>query len=737
MEDNAAFVEVPIAPPLPTHVFIAQPVAQTYMPLPRAVAAGLAWRMMAINTGFGYAGTEGPPAGVHPVEYGYSDVAGAGYAMVSTETALQCVQDPSHIAQVLIAEWLQVYAALHVQGGIVNQSEVQWPKGEEHEYGEILVLETISEAAQALRTALEEGEDAAPLFIWTPQVMLQYVADWVGAVLPVHAALEGDSEAFIDAAQPFIALWPCLRPRGVLLRKLVAAGCTIGPRAFAAAADVVLGTHGGLLSTRIILLPVPPEVPVVDVPLDEATGDHETIPGALSFPGAITKFQSSVMLPRFVRVSVPILEDLLEGRTVGVLCGVGGQYTPLLSSGIALPPLLQMVLDAAAMTMVSILPGGHTSITGRHHLKDLDALRVSAAGLFYHQGAAAVAAMVTAFWDRFRDQHWARLHTQAPPSLLLRVPIHGVPLFPPSSEAPLHLYFAPTRFAAQVRHAAPLAAFLQAFRMKAGADGCLILLQRDIPVVHLRLDPKTQAHYIAEESAAGADQAPAPSPTTPSLTLPLLWSVAMTREDVLAIALSGPGAAAAFGALFELRIERMCHGRFVASTETIGTALATQALFLTGQGASLPKSTVLELVFEQEDLQLGQRLIQELQDKLTVRVSEVHGDSRTLVTNSQGVQSLETMVPMHGAVDEHTGEVELFPVPTVVPLEAVKAWTEPFLCGVVLAANSVSVAGCLGSKSVVDSLRRVCDACDPRVINDPALIKTVQEDKQRIRAALH
>ncbi len=726
-------------------MFLVQPMAQTYLPTARAVAAALAWRMMGINTGVGYTGMEGEPAGAgatstQPPQHH----AGAGYSMVSLRTALGQAQDPCHMAQVLMAEWMLVFAAAHTQGHTVTLSAWHWPPEKAEAMADVLVLDTVEEASRCLQVAVEEGPGEVPPFVWTPQVMLCFLADWVGAAMPMHASLHGDALAFMDAVEPFMELVPALLPNDDRLQALVRSGALLPQATFLSALTHIFGTHAGHLSTHIVAIDARAEE-TAEVAIALATCMHDSVPSGFMDPDLDGDTDTATMfVPKQARVPTALAQDLEEGRAVAVLQCAGGAVHPMFSSKVQVPPLLQVVLNGAASTMVRVLPGGHTSVTGRHHLQDLQGLRVAAAALFYTTPEAAVAAVVTAFWERFQDQHWARKHSRAPPTLLLAVPLEGRTLKGPADPKPIHLYYLPSAFAKALELAGPLISFMETFNLKGQRDDeggdtetgppvrqRLVLLHHGTPVAILRPASKSRTDKFVVAKAPARTLAPASA--TPSLMLPAMWCVLLTREDVLAIAVSGTQAAAAFQALFQLRVEGLSRTKFAVATESLGNALCTGALFSTGQGLSLRRGVVMELLFQQEDLHEGQRLVSSLLKAIAFRVCEVTSDPRTLVLDMEDTGG---QVDVIGVLDEHTGTIETGGVLGTVSLDSIRAWTEPFLCGLVLAANSVVAAVGLGAPVVREALQRITHMSKPSQVNDEEVATVMQQDKARVRSFL-
>lgn len=729
-------MEIPLAPPASTNVFVAQPIAQTYMVKARAVAAALLWRVMGVNTGHGFVGRYGSPAGARsgdqecPVDH-----AGAGYPMMNPDVALSSVRSPSHALQVIVAEWLQVFVSICQHGGVVTMSSVAWGVDDAvfvaHEH--LPTFTSVDDVSALLDAHAEHEEPPAP-FVWTPAVMLQFMADWVGGALPLHASLYGDPDAFQAAVDPFLALADSLRPRGSILRRH-AGTSPASLTEFTATLSRILQTHAGLLAVGVIVLDAS-AFPTTEVLIADATSAHDAIPNApVPDDADMEALSATAYLP--VAMTVPdadTLQALTDGRLVGVVRGKGDCASALLSSGAPTPPLLHIVLESAGFTMASVLPGAHTSVTGRHHLRDLDALRAAAAELFCTTADSAVAAVATAFWDRFRHQHWAARQTVDLPALLIETPLEGKVVQAPKETRAIHLYYLPSVFMNVIRRAGPLVTFLEALDMRGDGTGTgtLALLHHGVPVATLVPLPASPKKYTL--STVHAD-ARAPPSGTPTLLLPMLWSVVFSREDVLAIALSGPKAHQIFKQLFVLRMERLKGSRLQPATDSIGASLCSGTLFETGQGATLRKAVVAEIVLQMDQLQEGQALLDALQRALTCRVAEVRGRHDTYVVDVDA-DIKRDVITAHGCLDVVTGTVTPLDPAITVAVDSVVAWSEPMLCGIVLAANSAAVAAALGAQYVLDSMQELEEWCGRSVINDFALQEDTEEAKRRLRQLL-
>ena len=728
-----------LAPVLASNDFAMQPIAQTYLVPSRAMANAVLWRFLGVNAGFGYVdAAHGTPAGAvgsTPREH-----AGAGYAMIDPDMALSIARSPCHALQVVTAEWLQVFAgAWAMDPTAVTLSSFAWPAEVEDQAGGIVLLDTMEDVSAVVGDVLGDMDDVPP-FAWTPQVMLMFLADWIGCAMTTHGALNGDTACFQEAAQPFLQFIPALRPaksKEGPLQALQRRGASLSLPDFVRAMDTIFSARAGVLAVRVSLLQGASS-PSVDVLLGSPMGESALFPEAPIDvdPESDWESMTASMPCALLDVAPGDVEALRAGLSIAIVVGKSGVVGPLYSCRGPPAPYLQIVLESAACTMVSVLPGGETSITGRHHLRDLTALRVAAASLFYTQVDAAVAAVVAAFWDRFRQPHWATRQVVEAPALLLSTPVEGKVVHAPADASALHFYFTPTAFHSLIRQLGALVSFLSVFDLKGcddvvGGPPALALLYDGVPVVVLT--KQSQKTYRAAPAHADTK---VPSVSTPSLVLPMMWSVVFSREDVLAIAISGDAATAAFRALFTLRMDRMSHGRFQPATDSIGNALCSNTLFSSGQGMTLRSCIVAEVVLQMSTLQQGQALLKALQSSLRYRVCEVRGSDATYVV--QKALQDNKFVDVVGFLNLRTGDVE---PPRdgggpSLPVQDIVAWTEPMMCGVVVAANSVAVAASLGVSAVLDSLRLLTTMCTPAIINDFDLQAKVVQDKERALQAL-
>ena len=168
-------VQVPVPVPVPVpitpsadNVLALQPMAQEYLAPARAIATSLAYRYMGLNLGYG----------------------AARRSATSPDAALAVHNTPVHHVQVALAEWLYVFAALAHSNHDCGTMTALDPTCKAFSVAGVAVINSPSELLTA-----PEGVRAGTHFPSLSSVLV-YLADWLGAVVPLSQTLSrGDVSA--------------------------------------------------------------------------------------------------------------------------------------------------------------------------------------------------------------------------------------------------------------------------------------------------------------------------------------------------------------------------------------------------------------------------------------------------------------------------------------------------------------------------------------------------------------
>jgi hypothetical protein len=252
------------------------------------------------------------------------------------------------------------------------------------------------------------------------------------------------------------------------------------------------------------------------------------------------------------------------------------------------------------------------------------------------------------------------------------------------------------------------------------------------------------------------------------------WVLSFGREDLLAIALSGADAIAAFVALANLHtgcLTGMCARAATATIQVVVAAMQrcnisparksrhvaavreAGAAALAALCAMLPPGIAAQLVLDFTALQAAEAFLQDLDKSVFVCVAEdkatgnVYMGPATEASNtsgkgaaaSAGAASASAAVPhMVFTHRLHTDTGKVAPLHTSLKRrwDQVAAWSEAApLRGVAVGAVTLALAAALGSEHVRESLSVIADlACAP--VNDQALFEQATRSSVRIRASL-
>jgi hypothetical protein len=489
------------------------------------------------------------------------------------------------------------------------------------------------------------------------------------------------------------------------------------------------------------------------------------------------------------------VDSITSGDAVGVVVPEGSDAVPVLSTVARLPPLLPDVLHATADTMVKALRDADAA-PGRGATQ---ALCAAASGLWYLYGdAAAEAVEARCKLGESGDAVAGSLLV----SLVMRTapgtPVPGLAQVlgnqdgdgGGSAAAPeaTVLYANPSEFACMTTAIAPLQQLSSEFEVVAAAGPATAAGPGGLPTLYmfgrqsaapmLALVPGAQtadSFGYSVTKVSKQDLALVASGDlvySPSLLAPVTWVLSFGREDLLAIALSGADAIAAFVALANLHtgcLTGMCARATTATIQVVVAAMQrcnisparksrhvaavreAGAAALAALCAMLPPGIAAQLVLDFTALQPAEAYLQDLDKSVFVCVAEdkatgnVYMGPATEASNTSGSAASAGAASAAAAVPHmvfthrlHTDTGKVAPLHTSLKRrwDQVAAWSEAApLRGVAVGAVTLALAAALGSEHVRESLSVIADlACAP--VNDQALFEQATRSSVRIRASL-
>lgn len=702
--------------PSPTNAFALQPVAQEYMAAARAVATSVAYRYTGINLGYGY--TRGRVAVLDDV--------------------LTAHPTPMHYAQVVLAEWLLVFAALftsHPDCGCMtslNPGSAAFTAPDRRST-------VVNSPAEVLTRPEDVG---AGTHFPSLSAVLVYIADWLGAVIPAyqslsHGDVKGTVKPLLHRIQP---LFVSTAPPSCAARTWLKQGKALSDDAFVVAVAEFMRVGGETVqhACRLVTADADDEAEWVQQFVSTSTAGCSGVAVAID---AATSYRASqvVYVPQSVFLAERDIDTALDSRTAVVARGAG-KWFPLLPFELGDAALEYVVIDAATATLVNALPKTASA-------RDFQEVRSRACTLFYTGNQRAVtAAARSAFETRFPDVALALKTVRAVPD---KSSTDDVTVHPGRHAHPggtmLGVYYTPEAWQALQPQLSEVVSFFRRTEVLRTADGhtyfATIAHQPDGIPLHTATHELTRngRSYNARQLSRPVAMLASAVGTSQLVQAPF-WSVVLMREDLLAIAVSDR-ASYARRALVDLWARHVpgLAGRRFQDEIAVGiiTATVNAKKRRVSGAAKWAAGAMVELVFGFWDVSSTLDLLDDLDTFLTkarvvqhtARGSTVHDELSVGVETECGA-TMSTRFLMDGD-DLVAVSIPPHECPTV-PFDAIAAWTEPLLRGFCITTTQAAVISALGTPTEQAALQYVAHACEPEQINTTTLYTVTAHDKAEL-----
>lgn len=325
--------------PSPGNAFAVQPIHQGYIPAARAVAASMIYRYTGINTGYGVA--EPFNTSSKPTEH-------------TIDSALKSMTTPLHFFQVVMAEWLLVYAALARRLHEQDKPQASFLKASLPEPFHNLV--PVDSPASLL------SDDQCRVLIASEQAMpslaavLVFLTDWYGGVAASYCRLtHGDIQSTVEAILPMVhALRPSRYDAKHVLRTLLAEGMRMAAPDFFLYLNKVLGNGIDKNPHPCAAAVTLAEGSTMDLRVCESTSASKDVSPAMDAT-LVYSPELVVPVPTKARASSQLIDTLLSSKHAGVVRTAQNHWMPLLPSSLVDAALEYVAVQATTMTLVKAL----------------------------------------------------------------------------------------------------------------------------------------------------------------------------------------------------------------------------------------------------------------------------------------------------------------------------------------------------------------------------------------------
>jgi hypothetical protein len=744
----------------------------------RAVATALVYRYMGVNTGYG----------------------AAGRAVHDASTAIAKHDTPTHVVQVVLAEWLYVFAALAAEAAEADDDDVvgETSAGVAARVGVVSGLKADADIFKDVAVVLNSPVDV----LTRPDVVadgthfpslscvLVYLADWLGAVLPVYKTLtRGDVRSVVSVLMPRVhALRVTDMPPSCLAARLLRRGLAMSDEVFITHVQRFLHagrSHVPHASTLVVTRARDAERKWGPASVAASTSACPSIATAIDAASSYAALYTQAV-PTSMVVLPDDVDALLSSGLVCVVTG-GGKWFPVLAFELTDAALEYMVVDAATATLVNAL-SPQASET------DYIETRSRACNLFYTANQKTVVNSVrTAFLTRFpsvalrlgrRDvqtegdsrQTHAKTETAtetatatvtvkdktttttkqptlatpqasaqpagvAKPSIVVRPGRH----VHKEGGSMLSLYYTPEVWTGFQKALQTVTAFFKRHEVLRTATGqtYFVSTRQDGAFTASCELVKDGTVYVGRsiKGRNGADVVDDtvimnPTDATKLAEAPY-WSVVLMREDLLALAIGGANRAgrAAQYALAELwtrHVQGLDGRRFKDSIthELLQTVLDGKDARVLG-GARWAPGAMAELVFGFWDVTETLDNLKLLDDFLsTTRV--VQHDGATLSSGRVGPHGVTVLSQFVVDGDDLVLERNKGTY-TLVRYNEIAAWSEPLLRGLCITTTQACIFDAFGTVSEREALRSIVNACKPEDVNAEMLFMVTLKDKQELQ----
>ena len=709
------------------NVFYIQPIAQGSGAAARAIASALFYRYVGINSGFG--------------------------------STLEDASTPLQTLQAILAEWLFVYAHLQTAGPALTMTKLS---------------HILQDPFIGTDTSPEVSLAASGTHVPSCVSLLGFLSDWVGSVAPATLTLRCGNVHAVTA--PIIRslglIRPAALPADTPVFKAYLEGSKLEPHALVARLNVMFTATATPHPTTIVVAAGISETTVRVRSLSQKQQSVLPPVDFSDYPAALT-----VTLPGEIEVEAVHSEELGAARgTTTLVCSTpSGAWFPVYPIELSDAVLQGVAVTASAEVLVASIEVSAPSFA---EFREVASKAILLNGGF--SAAEVKQAVKVAFLDRFPSSPVSSHHTNADGETVLttvtttsvttakasvpdneEVAVSGVPkeIILKDANKVMTLYFVNRKFSTLQLRLKAVTDFFSETRLvqwREGGGKKMYAIANASDHVLADAQPRSggagtqkilDIHPRTVAVPLGTDFADLS--TRPCVT------VVFTREDLLAIALSGKRSRALLKALWKLRGPSVIGSNFDYAVSTaIITEVLENGVRCLRQAARWMRGVLAEIIIDAQHAERVAALAAELYESLDVFVLE--SGERTLVAkktahhacleflvHSELVESRNSDSNSDSDSDDSSirpsAELllkKLTTPPILLSIEEVDSLSEPSLVGILITSCQVALLRGLGDSALCDQLLQILKAVDSEDINASELASVMRKDTRALKRAL-
>lgn len=630
-------------------VIVLQPLAQGYLSCARAIASALLYRYIGINTGYGLEGA------------------------TSSIQATNSLQTPLHVLQVVLAEWLMVYAFVE-RGGMTTSSVGQLPKP----------MSAIDSARDVKHVA---SGTRIPSFI----ALMGYLADWIGAVLPIYTSITcGDVDA---EAEPLFGsidgIRPATRDPASPLYKIYKASLeNVTPTKLIEKLNGMLTRVTDPQMTRVMLCTATEGTETR--PLRKLYNKAKTIVPPPLDVTLVCAPHAAATLPAFFTIPDDVAIGAIQG-TITLIVLFKGAYLPVFPTFGEEPVLQPVAIQATAETLVNAITA---TPAGPAELREVLA---KAYVLNFAVNAQIIDdAVKKAFNAKFKPV--TSSSSELPCRYRSKRPVHS-----DIESQQLAVYMVPETFKQQYGNIQSVLSFLNTVDLYHDGTQTVVVQKNGSKVVPVGT--------IDERAGSIKPLTGSVSLTTPLSVGQSYWSILLSREDLLAIILSStPKAREALTALAALHVAGVSQFDD-ATTRDIVRNIELQRVNILKTAGAWPRGPVVELVFPHAAFERAQSILTDFISGIDAFVVESGG--KTYVSHSGDTTTMTYQLLEIGGRLLYTQ----LPKPVKIRSEDIDASSDTPVHGLLFNAKQMALLSSLGTPKAKSALKTILAKVVPEVVN--------------------